>query len=106
MLKSAFIPQFIDPTGDYVWQVILLGVTFMVEAAVSDSIYALLTGRARAMLIATQPLPVPRSSTRTLAPGAMRSSAHSTSNSVSGRGINTAGETLNSRPKNSRVPVM
>ena len=26
LLFGAFIPQFIDPTGDYVWQVILLGV--------------------------------------------------------------------------------
>lgn len=50
LLFGAFIPQFIDPTGDYVWQVILLGVTFMVEAAVSDSVYAVLTGRARALL--------------------------------------------------------
>lgn len=44
---GAFIPQFVDPHGDYLRQVVLLGATFMAVAAVSDGTYALLGGRAR-----------------------------------------------------------
>jgi threonine/homoserine/homoserine lactone efflux protein len=44
---GAFIPQFVDMSKDHVSQVTLLGVTFMVSAAVTDAIYALLAGRAR-----------------------------------------------------------
>ncbi|HUN50844.1 MAG TPA: LysE family translocator, partial [Candidatus Sulfotelmatobacter sp.] len=47
---GAFIPQFIDPHGSYVAQVALLGGTAMAVAAVSDSAYAILTGRAGALL--------------------------------------------------------
>ena len=43
---GAFIPQFIDPKGNYVAQIVLLGVTAMAVAAVSDGAYAVLTGRA------------------------------------------------------------
>lgn len=43
---GAFIPQFVDPTGDYVWQVVLLGVTAMAVAALSDGAYAVLAGNA------------------------------------------------------------
>ena len=43
---GAFIPQFVDPKGDYVGQVILLGLTAMAVAALSDGAYAVLTGRA------------------------------------------------------------
>src|SRR3954464_6271884 len=43
---GAFIPQFIDPKGNYVWQIVLLGVTAMAVAAVSDGAYAIVTGRA------------------------------------------------------------
>ena len=43
---GAFIPQFIDPKGNYVAQIILLGVTAMAVAAVSDGAYAVVTGRA------------------------------------------------------------
>jgi threonine/homoserine/homoserine lactone efflux protein len=43
---GAFIPQFVDPRGDYVWQVGVLGATAMVVAMVSDGAYAVLTGRA------------------------------------------------------------
>jgi threonine/homoserine/homoserine lactone efflux protein len=50
LLFGAFIPQFVDPKGDYVWQVVLLGVTAMVIAGVFDSGYAFLAGRAREML--------------------------------------------------------
>ena len=44
---GAFIPQFMDLNGDHVLQVTLLGVTFMVIAAMTDATYALLAGRAR-----------------------------------------------------------
>jgi homoserine/homoserine lactone efflux protein len=50
LLFGAFIPQFVDPNGDYVAQVILLGVTFMAVATVGDSAYAIVAGRARAMM--------------------------------------------------------
>jgi homoserine/homoserine lactone efflux protein len=50
LLFGAFIPQFVDPKGDYVWQVALLGATFMVIATVFDSSYALLAGRAGRLL--------------------------------------------------------
>jgi threonine/homoserine/homoserine lactone efflux protein len=44
---GAFLPQFMDMGRDHVAQATLLGVTFMVIAAVTDGIYALLAGRAR-----------------------------------------------------------
>lgn len=47
---GAFIPQFVDPQGEYVAQIALLGVTAMAVALVSDGAYALLTGRAGALL--------------------------------------------------------
>ena len=47
---GAFIPQFVDPAGAYVGQIVLLGVTAMAVALVSDGAYALLTGRAGALL--------------------------------------------------------
>lgn len=47
---GAFIPQFIDPTGNYVGQIVVLGVTAMAVALVSDGAYAVATGRASAML--------------------------------------------------------
>jgi len=50
LLFGAFIPQFVDPEGDYVAQVILLGVTAMAIAGFFDSMYALLAGRARTWL--------------------------------------------------------
>jgi homoserine/homoserine lactone efflux protein len=43
---GAFIPQFIDPAGDYARQIVLLGLTAMAFAAVGDSFYAILAGRA------------------------------------------------------------
>jgi len=45
---GAFIPQFMDLKGDQVTQVTILGVTFMAVAALTDVIYAVLAGRARA----------------------------------------------------------
>ena len=47
---GAFIPQFVDPATDYVSQVVLLGLTAMATAAISDGAYAVLAGRARTML--------------------------------------------------------
>jgi threonine/homoserine/homoserine lactone efflux protein len=44
---GAFIPQFMDMNRDHVSQVALLGVTFMITGAITDSVYALLAGRAR-----------------------------------------------------------
>ncbi len=42
---GAFIPQFVDPKGNYVGQIALLGVTAMAVAAITDGAYAVLTGR-------------------------------------------------------------
>jgi homoserine/homoserine lactone efflux protein len=50
VLFGAFFPQFIDPKGDYVSQVALLGVTAMLTALVFDGLYAVLAGRAGAVL--------------------------------------------------------
>jgi homoserine/homoserine lactone efflux protein len=47
---GAFIPQFIDPKGEYIGQVFLLGFTAMAVAALSDGAYAVVTGRASAWL--------------------------------------------------------
>lgn len=47
---GAFIPQFIDPSTDYVRQVVLLGLTAMAAAAFSDGGYALLAGGARNLM--------------------------------------------------------
>jgi len=43
---GAFIPQFIDPQGNYVGQIVLLGLSAMAVAALTDGSYAVLTGRA------------------------------------------------------------
>jgi homoserine/homoserine lactone efflux protein len=50
LVFGAFIPQFVDPNGDYVAQVIGLGVTFMTIGALFDGAYAVLTGRARQLM--------------------------------------------------------
>jgi threonine/homoserine/homoserine lactone efflux protein len=47
---GAFIPQFVDPKGNYVAQIVLLGATAMAVALVSDGAYAVLTGRAGSLL--------------------------------------------------------
>jgi threonine/homoserine/homoserine lactone efflux protein len=47
---GAFIPQFVDPGGNYAGQIILLGLTAMAVALLTDGAYALLTGRAGALL--------------------------------------------------------
>jgi len=42
---GAFIPQFVDPSGNYVAQIVLLGATAMATAAITDGAYAVLGGR-------------------------------------------------------------
>ena len=49
---GAFIPQFMDMNQDHLSQVLLLGVTFMVLAGLTDAIYALLAGRVRTIFSA------------------------------------------------------
>src|SRR2546423_13163528 len=44
---GAFIPQFMDLSKNHVTQVALLRGTFIITGAITDSIYALLAGRAR-----------------------------------------------------------
>lgn len=43
---GAFFPQFIDPTGNYALQIVIMGVTAMATALVTDSAFALLGGQA------------------------------------------------------------
>ncbi len=47
---GAFFPQFIDPDGSYATQIALLGTTAMAFAAIADGSYALLSGRAGALM--------------------------------------------------------
>jgi threonine/homoserine/homoserine lactone efflux protein len=47
---GAFIPQFVDPTGAYVGQVVLLGVTVMAVTTLCDSLYVVATSGAKSML--------------------------------------------------------
>jgi threonine/homoserine/homoserine lactone efflux protein len=42
---GAFIPQFVDPAGNYIGQIVLLGATAMATAAITDGAYAILGGR-------------------------------------------------------------
>ncbi|SEP48671.1 Threonine/homoserine/homoserine lactone efflux protein [Rhodospirillales bacterium URHD0017] len=43
---GAFFPQFIDPARDHGLQILIMGLTAMLVAAVSDSFYAFAAGRA------------------------------------------------------------
>jgi homoserine/homoserine lactone efflux protein len=43
---GAFFPQFLDPARDYATQIAIMGAIAMLFAAVSDSAYAILSGRA------------------------------------------------------------
>jgi threonine/homoserine/homoserine lactone efflux protein len=47
---GAFLPQFINPHGDYQHQALLLGTTAMAMGAMTDSLYAVLAGRAQSLL--------------------------------------------------------
>jgi threonine/homoserine/homoserine lactone efflux protein len=49
---GAFFPQFIDPARDHGLQIAIMGATAMAVAAVSDSFYALASGRASRALSA------------------------------------------------------
>src|ERR1700742_4841886 len=49
---GAFIPQFMDMNRDHLSQVLILGVTFMVLAGLTDAVYALLAGRVRTVFSA------------------------------------------------------
>ena len=49
---GAFIPQFVDMKQDHLPQVVVLGITFMIIAALSDGAYALLAARAGKLLSA------------------------------------------------------
>jgi threonine/homoserine/homoserine lactone efflux protein len=46
LVFGALIPQFIDPSRDFVHQLIFLGATFMVIATIFDGLYAFAAGRA------------------------------------------------------------
>jgi len=50
VLFGAMIPPFLPPDGNAFAQILLLGVTFMAIAAVGDTLYALLAGKAGAWL--------------------------------------------------------
>lgn len=47
---GAFFPQFMDPSRDFTQQVLIMGVTAMAVAAISDTTYVLLASRAGAAL--------------------------------------------------------
>jgi threonine/homoserine/homoserine lactone efflux protein len=49
---GAFFPQFIDPARDHGVQILIMGATAMLFAAISDSAYALASGRAARALSA------------------------------------------------------
>jgi threonine/homoserine/homoserine lactone efflux protein len=49
---GAFIPQFMDLNQDHLSQVLILGITFMVLAGLTDAIYATLAGRVRTIFSA------------------------------------------------------
>lgn len=47
---GAFLPQFLDPSGNHALQIAVMGATAIIFASISDSAYALLASRAGAML--------------------------------------------------------
>ncbi|SJM35532.1 LysE family translocator [Mesorhizobium delmotii] len=49
---GAFFPQFIAPEGNYTLQIVVMGLTALIFAAVSDSTFALAAGRAGRLLSA------------------------------------------------------
>ena len=57
---GAFIPQFVDPAGNYVGQIILLGLTAMATAALTDGAYAVLGGRTGRFMSARRIRAAPR----------------------------------------------
>ena len=51
---GAFFPQFIAPQGNYTLQIVVMGLTAMIFAAMSDSTYALAASRAGRLLSASR----------------------------------------------------
>ena len=51
---GAFFPQFIAPQGNYTLQIVVMGLTAMIFAAISDSTYALASARAGRLLSASR----------------------------------------------------
>ena len=51
---GAFFPQFIAPQGNYTLQIVVMGLTAMIFAAMSDSTYALAASRAGRLLSANR----------------------------------------------------
>lgn len=47
---GAFLPQFVDPARGYALQIVVLGATAMICAAIGDGAYAVLSGHARRAL--------------------------------------------------------
>lgn len=62
LLFGAFLPQFVDPGGEYVTQTIFLGLVFMIVATVFDGAYAVLAGGAGKLLTAARSRMVRRAS--------------------------------------------
>ncbi len=54
VLFGAMIPPFITPGDDPMQQILLMGLTFMAIAAVGDTAYALMAGKAGAFLSRTR----------------------------------------------------
>ncbi len=50
LFLAALLPQFIDPAGQVLMQMLLLGATFLVVEVLGDGVYAVLAGRAGGML--------------------------------------------------------
>ena len=50
LFLGAFIPQFIDPSGNAIAQTLTLGITFMVVATLLDGAYAVVAGKAGKLL--------------------------------------------------------
>lgn len=50
LFYGAFIPQFIDPTGDALLQTTIYGLVFMIVAGCVDAAYAILAGKAGGMI--------------------------------------------------------
>ena len=47
---GAFLPQFVSPNGEYMNQIIILSITFLVLATVLDGLYAFLAGNIRSLI--------------------------------------------------------